>query len=95
MGALTTLADGVTLRAHCFSESLAMPLQCTRLVLLGETNRYSEQQKQPRKPCDHSTIPWWVAKIQAGLSPRTGCENQAGKAAASRKRPRAIKQRTF
>ena len=51
MRALTTLADGVTLRAHCFSESLAMPLQCTRLVLLGETNRYSEQQKQPRKPC--------------------------------------------
>ena len=44
MRALTTLADGVTLRAQCFSESLAMPLQCTRLVLLGETNRYSEQQ---------------------------------------------------
>jgi len=86
MRALTTLADGVTLRAQCFSENLAMPLQCTRLVLLGETNRYSEQQKQPRKPCDHSTVPWWVAKNPSRIV-AAGRENQAGKAAASRKRP--------
>jgi hypothetical protein len=94
MGALTTLADGVTLRAHCFSESLAMPLQCTRLVLLGETNRYSEQQKQPRKPCDHSTVPWWVAKIQAGLSPRV-VKIKPAKPPQAGKGPRSIKQLTF
>jgi hypothetical protein len=40
-------------------------------------------------------FPGGLRKIQAGLSPRTGCENQAGKAAASRTRPRSIKQRTF
>ena len=66
---LSISADGMTFRAQSLSESLAMPLQRTRLVLRGETCRCSEQQKQAGKPCHHLDFPsphrlqpwprWW------------------------------------
>jgi hypothetical protein len=45
------------------SESLAVPLQGTRLVLRGKTRRCSEQQKQAGKPCHHLDFPASVATL--------------------------------
>jgi hypothetical protein len=46
MGAPAALPNRMTRRAHSFGESPAVPLQTTRLVLLGESERWSEQQQQ-------------------------------------------------
>jgi len=61
--ALAIPADGVTFRAQSLSESLAVPLQGTRLVLRGKTRRCSEQQKQAGKPCHHLDFPASVATL--------------------------------
>jgi hypothetical protein len=58
-------ADGVTFRAQLLSETLAMPLQRTRLVLRGQTRRCSEQQQQAGKPCNHLDFPTSVAALTA------------------------------
>ena len=53
MGTLTALADRMTLRTHSLGESPAALLQRTWPVLLGGTDRHSEEQKQDREPDGH------------------------------------------
>jgi hypothetical protein len=73
MGTPAVLADRMTRRAHSFGKSPAVPVQATRLVLLGETERCSEQQKHSCEPYDHCEHPharrsWNPRKIAAAAA---------------------------
>jgi len=51
--ALTTLADGMTLRAHSFRQSATALLQETRAAVFGQAGRGSDKQKEDCEPDDH------------------------------------------
>lgn len=66
MGTAAAFVDRMTRRAHSFGESPAAPLEITRLALLGETERCSEQQKHDCEPHDHFEHPHIRRRQNAG-----------------------------
>ena len=53
MGTLIAIADRMALRTHSLGESSPALLQRTWPVLLGGTDRHSEEHKQDREPDGH------------------------------------------
>jgi len=53
MGALASLTDRMTFRAHPFGKDPTALFQVTRRILLGEASRHSEQRQRDCEPCDH------------------------------------------
>src|SRR5262245_4729884 len=66
MGALASLADRMTFRAHPFGKAPSTLFQVARRILLGEARRYSEQHERDCEPCDH------FARFSAHLAIRLG-----------------------
>jgi hypothetical protein len=96
MGALIAFADRMTLRTHSLGESLAALLQRTWPVLLGGTDRHSEEQKQDREPDGHFEHPQVDSEHRKGLPflPRTALRKiNLPEAKVGRLRAFAIKQR--